>query len=170
MAITTVYQYRVPGQPATNRRGAQPHYATRAAIERSGQAPLLDTALELDESLLDANGFARLDYLTYRIHVRHGAYAGWTASDGAPAGARLQLMAGDYDARLTARVFNPAAEAVRCLQIVGANQRAGGDLWVRLDEWPELARFPAVPVDAGLVINGRRLSEPGELTAPGLAE
>ncbi|WP_187630294.1 hypothetical protein [Paraburkholderia sp. UCT31] len=112
MAMTTVYQYRVPGQPATNRRGAQPHYATRAAIEHSGHAPLLDTALELDESLLDANGFARLEYLTYRIHVRHGAYAGLTASDGAPASARLQLMAGDYDARLTARVFNPAAEAV----------------------------------------------------------
>ncbi|MDR6413057.1 hypothetical protein [Paraburkholderia terricola] len=171
MANITVYQYRVPDQPGINLRGSQPRYGTRAAIERIGQAPLPDTALELDEGLLDANGFTRHEYLTYRIHIKHShAYAGWTVPAGTSAGARLPVMGGDYDARLTERMFDPASGAVRCLRVVGANQRAGGDLWVRLDDTAELARFPEVPVDAALVINGRRLSEPGELAAPGLVE
>src|SRR6202171_5091651 len=168
MAITTVYQYRVPGQPGINMRGSQPRYGTRAAIEQIGQTPLLDTAIEMDERLLDADGFTRPEYLTYRIHVKQSrAYAGWTAPDGTPAGAHLQVMRGDYDARLTERVFDAAAgaagDATRCLRIVGANQRAGGDLWVRLDGDAELARFPDVPAAAALMINGRRLSDPDEL-------
>jgi len=60
MAITTVYQYRVPGQPGINMRGSQPRYGTRAAIEQIGQTPLLDTAIEMDERLLDADGFTRV--------------------------------------------------------------------------------------------------------------
>lgn len=164
MANINVYQYRVPSQPDINLRGLQPRYGARPAIERIGQTPLLDTVLELDERLLDADGFTVPEYLTYRIHLKHShGYAGWTAPVGALAGARLQVMAGDYDARLTMREFDPASGATPCLRIVDANQRAGGDLWVRLDDEPELARFPDLAPTAALVINGRRLTDPDEL-------
>jgi hypothetical protein len=164
MANINVYQFRMPGQPEINLRGLQPRYGTRAAIERLGHTPLLDTVLELDERLLNADGFTVPEYLTYRIHLKpsHG-YAGWTATVGTLTGARLQVMAGDYDARLTMREFDPAAGAAPCLRIIDANQRAGGDLWVRLDHEPELARFPELAAAAALVINGRRLTDPDEL-------
>lgn len=166
MANINVYQYRVPGHPEINLRGLQPRYGTRPAIERIGYIPLLDTVLELDERLLNADGFTVPEYLTYRIHLRHShGYAGWTAPHGKLTCARLQVMAGDYDARLTMREFDPACGGTLCLRIVGANQRAGGDLWVRLDDEPELARFPDLAPTAALVINGRRLTDPDEVDA-----
>jgi hypothetical protein len=108
-----------------------------------------------------------------QYHVKHShAYAGWTAPAGTPGGARLQVIGGDYDARLTVckggtAAAGAAGDTIRCLRIVGANQRAGGDLWVRVDDDVELARFPDVPVSAALVINGRRLTDPDELDAAG---
>jgi hypothetical protein len=168
MTNTHVYQYRVAGQPEINARGLQPSYATRVAIERIGQIPLLDTALELDERLLDIDGFSLPEYLTYRIHVAHShRFAGWTAPVARLAGARLQVMAGDYDARLTAREFDLANGVIRCLRVMGANQRSGGDLWIRLDDDLALARFPDLPSAVALVINGRRLTDPDELRADG---
>jgi hypothetical protein len=150
MAITTVYQYRVPGQPGINMRGSQPRYGTRAAIEQIGQTPLLDTALEMDERLLDADGFTRPEYLTYRIHVKQSrAYAGWTAPDGTPAGAHLQVMRGDYDARLTERVFDAAAgaagDATRCLRL---SARTSGPAAICGCGWtatPNSRVFPTCP-------------------------
>lgn len=166
MANINVYQYRVPGQPAINMRGLQPRYGTRPAIERIGHIPLLDTVLELDERLLNADGFTVPEYLTYRIHLKRShEYAGWTEPDGPLPDARLPIMAGDYDARLTMREFGPAYGATLCLRIVDANQRAGGDLWVRLHDEPELARFPDLAPTAALVINGRRLTDPDEVDA-----
>jgi len=130
--------------------------ATQNAIEQNGLVPLENSAIEIDECFVNADGFTRREYVTFRIHVAHNhAYAGY-ASDGA----RLQLMAGDYDALLTLREFVAVVGAEDCLQVVGADRRQhGGDLWIKLSDYQyDLDRFPDEVPEQRLTVLGQRLT------------
>jgi len=118
--------------------------------------PLEDSALELDERFVNADDFTRPEYLTFRIRVAHNhAYAGYARDGG-----HLQLMAGEYDARLTLREFVAVIGAEPCLLVVGADQRPqGGDLWVKLSEYRhDLGRFPDELPEQRMAVLDRRLT------------
>ncbi len=47
----------------------------------------------------------------------------------------------EYDARVTLREFNVLVGVERCLHVIDADER-GGDLCIKLNDYPELAAFP----------------------------
>lgn len=112
--------------------------ATRQAIERHPQIIRVENSeMDVDERFIDAQGFTRPEYMTFHISVMHShAFSGF-AHDGQ----RRQLMAGEYDARLTLREFHALVGGERCLHVIDADKR-GGDLWIKLDDYLEFANFP----------------------------
>ncbi|MGF6575080.1 hypothetical protein ABH945_007209 [Paraburkholderia sp. GAS333] len=155
MAIVTVWTFDVPGQH-TERNGLR-KAATQEAIDRFKFVRRGDN-LNVDERLLDINGLTREEYLTFIVRVPHlQVFAGYNGD-----GQRLQVMAGEYDARLTIREFNSAVGAIPCVQLVSGDSR-GGDLWIRIDEYDELANFPDVENPQHLDVRDSRVTAPEEL-------
>ncbi|MEM5461366.1 hypothetical protein VSR69_42345 [Paraburkholderia phytofirmans] len=155
MAIVTVWTFDAPGHP-TERPGFR-KAATQAAIDRFGFVRRGDS-LNVDERLLDIDGLTREEYLTFRVWVPHPqAFAGYSVD-----GQRLQVMAGEYDARLTIHEFNAIVGAVRCVQLVDGDSR-GGDLWIKIEEYDELANFPDVENPQRLDVRDSRVTAPEEL-------
>jgi hypothetical protein len=155
MAMVTVWTFDVPGLPM-DLPGLR-RAATKAAIARFGYAPR-DDSLNVDESLLDTNGMTREEYLTFRVRVEHSqAFAGYSVN-----GQRLQVMAAEYDARLTIREFNALVGAVPCVQLIDGDSR-GGDLWIKIEEYDELVNFPDVENPRHLTVLASRVTAPEEL-------
>ncbi|WP_157658148.1 hypothetical protein [Burkholderia ubonensis] len=155
MAMVTVWTFDVPGQP-TERPGLR-KAATQAAIDRLGLVRR-DDSLNVDERLLDIYGLTREEYLTFRVWVPHAqVFAGYSVD-----GQRLQVMAGEYDARLTIREVNAIVGAVPCVQLVNGDSR-GGDLWIKIEEYDELENFPDVENPQHLDVRGSRVTAPEEL-------
>ncbi|MGF6649668.1 hypothetical protein OKW34_000230 [Paraburkholderia youngii] len=112
--------------------------ATRAAVERHPQLVRIENSeMDVDERFIDVQGFTRSEYMTFRIRVLHSHVFSGFSNDGQ----RRQLMEGEYDARLTLREFCAPVGGERCLRVIDANER-GGDLWIKLDDYLELANFP----------------------------
>jgi hypothetical protein len=161
MANVTVWLFDNPYSGTGAVGAGVRRYATHAAIEREGLIPLAESAIELDELFVNADGYTRSEYLTFRIRVLHDhAYAGYARDR-----VRLQLMAGEYDARLALREFVAAVGAERCLQVIGADQRPhGGNLWVKLSEYQyELERFPDDVPEQRMTVIDRRITAAHEL-------
>lgn len=155
MAKVTVWTFDLHGRPieVPGLRAA----ATQSAIDRF-EYVRRGESLEVDERLLDTNGLTIMEYLTFRVRVPHShAFAGYSEN-----GQRLQVMNGEYDARLTLREFDPIVGGIPCVQMVGGDSR-GGDLWIKVDEFGELAHFPDVENAQHMEVLGSRVTEPDEL-------
>ena len=158
MANVTVWLFN------SNYHGAQPGgaglrlAATRAAIERHAQLVRIENSeMDVDERFIGAQGFTRSEYMTFRIRVLHShAFSGFTHD-----GERRQLMAGEYDGRLTLREFHAPVGGERCLEVIGADER-GGDLWIKLDDYLELASFPDDLPAARMTLLHQRQTRPDE--------
>ena len=137
-----------------------PCRGTLNALERHGFIPVNKSDLEVDQCFVNSDGFTSPDYLTFRIRVEHShAYAGHTSD-----GLRMQLMAGEYDARLTFREFSPPVGAEYCLQVVDAAQQPqGGDLWVKISEFLiDLEQFPDELPPERITVIDQRVTAPQE--------
>jgi len=112
--------------------------ATRAALANDVHLVRIENSeMDVDQRFIDAQGFTREEYMTFLVRVLHSnAFSGFTYDR-----QRRQLMAGEYDARLTLREFHPLVGGERSLQVIDADSR-GGDLWIKLDDYRELTDFP----------------------------
>jgi len=156
MAVVTVWTFDAPGFPV-DLPGLR-RAATQSAIERFGYVRRANESMNVDERLLDDNGLTREEYLTFRVKVLHSkGFAGYSTDS-----QRLQVMAGEYEARLTIRTFNELVGAVPCVRLIEGDSR-GGDLWIKIKEFDELANFPDVENPRHLEVHGWRVTDPEEL-------
>lgn len=138
MANVTVWLYNSTYPGAYAGGAGLRRAATRAALAKDPHLVRIENSeMEVDERFIDVDGFTREEYMTCRVHVLHSnAFSGFTHD-----GQRRQVMAGEYDTRLTLREFNVLIGGERCLRMIGADAR-GGDLWVKLGDYVELGGGP----------------------------
>jgi len=156
MAMIKVWGYKSNGEVLCRR-------ATRAALDKYGLVPAENSEIEVDELFINAEGFTRPEYMTFHIAVRHSeAFAGYALD-----GARLCLMAGEYDARLILREFSALVGAELCLQVVNADQRQqGSDLWIKMSEYGDLDQFPDEIPPQRLTVQSWRLTTAHDMSIP----
>ncbi|WP_155122438.1 hypothetical protein [Burkholderia ubonensis] len=115
--------------------------------------------MEVDELLLDSQGFTRDEYLTFTVEVNHSnIFEGYDGD-----GRQCQVRAGRYEARLTLREFSMLVGAEQCVRLIEVDS-PGGDVWIKIDDYPELAQFPYVESRERIVIDpNARVTDPKEL-------
>lgn len=158
MANVTVWLFN-SNYPGAHAGGAGLRLAaTPAAIERDPQLVRIENSeMDVDERFIDDHGFTRSEYMTFRIRVLHShAFSGFAHDR-----QHRQIMAGEYDARLTLREFHAPVGGERCLQVIDADER-GGDLWLKLDDYLELANFPDDLPATRMTLIHQRQTMPGE--------
>ncbi|MCL4627703.1 hypothetical protein [Burkholderia multivorans] len=160
MSLVKVWYYDLG--PANSITAGLRFRATSEAITNMGAKLLENSALEVDERLIARNGITRPEYITFRVRVKHSqAFAGYTAGENRKP-ERVNVLAGEYDARLTVREFVTIVGAENCLQLVGADAR-GGDLWIKTTEYDELFSFPNGLNDAHIEVLSERVTSADEL-------
>lgn len=160
MPTATVWEFDTPPHPADTPRFR--FRATRGAIERYGFTLRDGTDLQVDERFINADGLVILEYMTFRVRIQHAhAFAGYPL-DPQRQRQRVNVEAGEYDARLTLREFEPVIGAENCLQLVDADARSG-DLSVKLREFDELMSFPVDVNPLHIEVLSSRLTRPDEL-------
>ncbi|MBN3794382.1 hypothetical protein [Burkholderia sp. Ac-20392] len=135
---------------------------TREAIEQNGFTLRDGTDLQVDAQMVNANGYTRLEYLTFRVRILHSqAFAGYPS---VPERERQRVVveAGEYDARLTLREYVPVVGPENCLQLVDADKR-GGDLFIKVSEYDELETFPVEVNPLHIEILSVRVTSPDEI-------
>jgi len=106
--------------------------AERAAVDRWNAAHQLATEVAFARwgTFLEQGATIRVEFRpTYRVRVRRELVAGYAQDS-----ARLSILSGEYVVELDA----PAGHLI----FRGADRRDGGDLFVKLVEYLELAAFP----------------------------
>jgi hypothetical protein len=101
------------------------------------------------------NKFVKLDQRRFQIRVLHAAKDGALPDNGAE---ELAIPLGDHIAEYVRRSFAGNDDAAY-IRIVAAHLATGGDLWLPVDRYPELAAFPAVPAGDPIVVIGEAPAE-----------
>lgn len=156
MALVTVWTFDSPHLPRDYpgfRRAA-----TQAAINNYRYTRRPDS-LEVDELLLGSQGFTRDEYLTFTVEVIHSKI--FEGYDGE--GRKCPVRARRYEARLTLREFNMLEGAEQCVRLIEVDS-PGGDIWIKINDYPELAQFPYVENRERIVVDpNARVTDPKEL-------
>ena len=101
------------------------------------------------------NKFVKLDQRRFHIRVLHAAKYGALTDNGAE---ELAIPLGEHTVEYVRRSFSGNGDATY-IRIVAAHLATGGDLWLPVDRYPELAAFPDVPVGDPIVVIGEAPAE-----------